>query len=79
MIELHDERVYLLYKYDMTEFGENHSKVLGVFSNSDAAEQYMFSYIREEYDIEDDIADEDLQKEMMGVIEFEISQYWVIE
>jgi hypothetical protein len=78
VIELHDERVYLLYKYDMTEFGENYSKVLGVFANTDAAQQYMFSYIREEYDIEDDIADEDLQKEM-GVIEFEISQYWVIE
>jgi hypothetical protein len=50
-----------------------------VFSNSDAAEQYMISYIREEYDIEEAIADKDLQKEMMGVIEFEISQYWVIE
>ena len=78
MIELHDDRVYLLYKFDMTEFGENHTKVLGVFKTSQAARDYLCEYIREEYDIGDEIADQDLTNEVMGV-EFLIESEWVTE
>jgi len=69
-----NEKVFILTKYDETEY-DSDNNILGVFKTKESAEAYKNAYIREVYSIEDDIPDEDLEQEV-GV-EFNIENYWV--
>ena len=64
--------VYVLAKGEDYEDDE----ILGVFASKESAERYKIEFIREFFDIEDDIADEDLEDELFAVT-FTIKMYEV--
>lgn len=64
--------VYVLAKGEDYEDDE----ILGVFASKESAERYKIEFIREFFDIEDDIADEDLENELFAVT-FTIKMYEV--
>ena len=64
--------VYVLAKGEDYEDDE----ILGVFASKESAEQYKIEFIREFFDIEDEIADEDLEDELCAVT-FTIKMYEV--
>jgi hypothetical protein len=51
-------------------------EILGVFASKESAVQYKNEFIREFFDVEDDIADEDLEDELFAVT-FTIKMYEV--
>ena len=64
--------VYVLAKGEDYEDDE----ILGVFASKESAERYKIEIIREFFDVEDDIADEDLEDELFAVT-FTIKMYEV--
>jgi hypothetical protein len=65
--------VYVLTKF---EFDETDMEILGVFASKESAVHYKNEFIREFFDIEEDVSDESLEDELMDV-EFSIQQYEV--
>jgi hypothetical protein len=51
-------------------------EILGVFATKDSAEQYKNQFIREVFDIEEDVIDADLENELLDVT-FTIHKYVV--
>jgi hypothetical protein len=64
--------VYVLAKGEDYEDDE----ILGFFASKESAVQYKNEFIREFFDVEDDIADEDLEDELFAVT-FTIKMYKV--
>ena len=64
--------VYVLAKGEDYEDDE----ILGVFASKESAERYKIEFIREFFDIEDEIADEGLEDELCAVT-FTIKMYEV--
>ena len=65
--------VYVLTKF---EHYETEMEILGVFATKDSAEQYKNQFIREVFDIEEDVIDADLENELLDVT-FTIHKYVV--
>jgi hypothetical protein len=51
-------------------------EILGVFASKDSAERYRNNFIREVFEIEEDVIDADLEDELMDVT-FTIQKYVV--
>ena len=56
--------VYVLTKF---EDYETDMEILGVFATEESAVQYKNEFIREFFDIEEDVRDESLEDDLMGV------------
>jgi len=65
--------VYVLTKF---EHYETEMEILGVFASKDSAERYRNNFIREVFEIEEDVIDADLEDELMDVT-FTIQKYVV--
>ena len=65
--------VYVLTKF---EDYETDMEILGVFASKESAAQYKNEFIREFFDIEDDVSDADLEDELSDV-SFTIQKYEV--
>jgi len=65
--------VYVLTKF---EDYETDVEILGVFASKESAVQYKNEFIREFFDIEEDVSDENLENELMDVT-FTIQKYVV--
>ena len=65
--------VYVLAKL---EDYETDMEILGIFASKDSAERYKNDFIREAFDIEEDVSDADLEDELMDVT-FTIHKYEV--
>jgi len=65
--------VYVLTKF---EDYETDMEILGVFASKESAVHYKNEFIREFFDIEEDISDESLEDELMDVT-FTIQNYQV--
>ena len=65
--------VYVLTKF---EDYETDMEILGVFASKESAAQYKNEFIREFFDIEDDVSDADLEDELSDV-SFTIQKYGV--
>ena len=65
--------VYVLTKF---EDYETDVEILGVFASKESAVQYKNEFIREFFDIENDVVDADLEDELSDV-SFTIQKYWV--
>ena len=65
--------VYVLAKL---ENYETDMEILGIFASKDSAERYKNDFIREAFDIEEDVSDADLEDELMDVT-FTIHKYEV--
>lgn len=65
--------VYVLTKF---EDYETDMEILGVFASKESATQYKNEFIREFFDIEDDVSDADLEDEPSDV-SFTIQKYGV--
>ena len=65
--------VYVLTKL---ENYETDMEILGIFASKDSAERYKNDFIREAFDIEEDVSDADLEDELMDVT-FTIHKYEV--
>lgn len=71
-------KVYILEKYSPEDdYDEDRLTVLNVFSTREKAKEWMDSYIREEWQIEDDFTD-DLEDEVYPV-EFFIKSYELLD
>jgi hypothetical protein len=57
---------------------ETDVEILGVFASKESAVQYKNEFIREFFDIEEDVSDENLENELMDVT-FTIQKYQVQE
>jgi hypothetical protein len=55
---------------------ETDVEILGVFASKESAVQYKNEFIREFFDIENDVVDADLEDELSDV-SFTIQKYWV--
>jgi hypothetical protein len=55
---------------------ETDMEILGIFASKDSAERYKNDFIREAFDIEEDVSDADLEDELMDVT-FTIHKYEV--
>jgi len=62
----------------LTKFEEYETdvEILGVFASKESAVQYKNEFIREFFDIEEDVSDENLENELMDVT-FTIQKYVV--
>ena len=65
--------VYVLTKF---EDYETDMEILGVFASKESAAQYKNEFLREFFDIEDDVSDADLEDELSDV-SFTIQKYGV--
>jgi len=65
--------VYVLTKF---EHYETEMEILGVFASKESAVQYKNEFIREVFEIEEDVIDADLEDELMDVT-FTIQKYVV--
>ena len=65
--------VYVLTKF---EDYETDMEILGVFASKESAAQYKNEFIREFFDIENDVVDADLEDELSDV-SFTIQKYGV--
>jgi len=65
--------VYVLTKF---EDYETDMEILGVFASKESAAQYKNEFIREFFDIENDVVDADLEDELSDV-SFTIQKYEV--
>ena len=65
--------VYVLTKF---EDYETDVEILGVFASKESAVQYKNQFIREVFDIEEDVSDDGLEDELMDVT-FTIQKYVV--
>ena len=65
--------VYVLTKFE--EY-ETDVEILGVFASKESAAQYKNEFIREFFDIENDVVDADLEDELSDV-SFTIQKYGV--
>lgn len=73
-MKLNNDYVFVLKCYDC-QSGDD-SEILGVFKHKEDAVYFKNEYIREMFDIEEEIPDEDLVNEVSG-IEFNIERYAV--
>ena len=56
---------------------ESSFEILGVFGTKEAAQNYLYQTIREEFFIEDDIPDEKLMDELPSGIRYDIEEHVV--
>lgn len=68
-----NERVFVLTQFD--EYDPTVDAIMGIFKTKESAIAYRNEFIRETYDVPDDIPDEELEIEVEA--EFNIESYWV--